>query len=257
MNRRILSLGAGVQSSTLALMAARGEIPAPDAAIFADTGYEPQRVYAWLDWLETQLPFPVLKVSNGNLRADTLAGTTGDKKRFASIPFFSEGGGISRRQCTMEYKLTPIQRKCREMGATAKSPVEMWVGISLDEIFRVKPSRVKYLVSRWPLIERRMTRADCLAWMHKNGYPEPPKSSCIGCPFHSDALWRDMKLSAPSEFEDACEFDERIREGGTNHRERQFIHRSLRPLREVDFRSAEDAGQINLFVNECEGLCGV
>jgi hypothetical protein len=48
----ILSLGAGVQSSTLALMAAAGEVtPMPTAAIFADTQDEPASVYRWLDWL--------------------------------------------------------------------------------------------------------------------------------------------------------------------------------------------------------------
>ena len=48
----VLSLGAGVQSSTLALMAAHGEIePMPDCAIFADTGDEPKDVYEWLKWL--------------------------------------------------------------------------------------------------------------------------------------------------------------------------------------------------------------
>ena len=64
--KHIISLGAGVQSSTMALMAAKGEItPMPDAAIFADTGWEPKYVYDWLDWLETQLPFPVHRVSGG------------------------------------------------------------------------------------------------------------------------------------------------------------------------------------------------
>ena len=39
---RVHSLGAGVQSTTLTLMAAHGEIgPMPDGAIFADTGWEP------------------------------------------------------------------------------------------------------------------------------------------------------------------------------------------------------------------------
>ena len=64
----IISLGAGVQSSTMALMAAHGEItPMPTAAIFADTQSEPQSVYQWLNWLEQQLPFPVIKVTKGNL----------------------------------------------------------------------------------------------------------------------------------------------------------------------------------------------
>jgi hypothetical protein len=46
----IISLGAGVQSSTMALMAARGLIlPRPIGAIFADTQDEPASVYRWLD----------------------------------------------------------------------------------------------------------------------------------------------------------------------------------------------------------------
>ena len=65
----VISLGAGVQSSVMALMAAHGEItPMPDCAIFADTQAEPTRVYEWLSWLETQLPFPVHKVTKGSLR---------------------------------------------------------------------------------------------------------------------------------------------------------------------------------------------
>ena len=69
----IISLGAGVQSSTMALMAAHGEIgPMPTAAIFADTQAEPPSVYKWLDWLEERLPFPVYRVSAGNLTDDML-----------------------------------------------------------------------------------------------------------------------------------------------------------------------------------------
>jgi hypothetical protein len=73
MTLRVISLGAGVQSTTMALMAARGEIgPMPVCAIFADTRAEPKGVYAHLDWLERQLPFPVHRVSAGNLRDEIL-----------------------------------------------------------------------------------------------------------------------------------------------------------------------------------------
>ena len=85
----MLSLGAGVQSTTLALMAAHGEIgPIPDCAIFADTGWEPKAVYEHLAWLRSinVLPVPVHIVSAGNLRADIFAGAQG--KRWASIPAF-------------------------------------------------------------------------------------------------------------------------------------------------------------------------
>ncbi len=68
---RVLSLGAGVQSTALALMAAHGEIgPMPDCAIFADTGWEPKAVYEHLAWLKSPnvLPFPVHIVTGGNIR---------------------------------------------------------------------------------------------------------------------------------------------------------------------------------------------
>ena len=41
---RILSFGAGVQSTTLLEMALRGDIEAVDHVIFADTGWEPDPV---------------------------------------------------------------------------------------------------------------------------------------------------------------------------------------------------------------------
>ena len=84
--KRFLSLGAGVQSSTLALMIAHGELEPVDAAIFADTGWEPKKVYAWLDWLEKQLPFPVHRVQRGNLREDLIQRRNSTGQRFAAVP---------------------------------------------------------------------------------------------------------------------------------------------------------------------------
>lgn len=46
---RVFSRRAGVQSTTLALMAAHGEIgPMPDCAIFADTAWEPGAIHEHL-----------------------------------------------------------------------------------------------------------------------------------------------------------------------------------------------------------------
>jgi len=265
--KHIISLGAGVQSSAMALMAAKGEItPMPDCAIFADTGWEPKHIYQWLDWLETQLPFPVLRVNNGNIR-DNLVDSFG-AKRFASIPFFTEspnGGGLMRRQCTREYKVMPITKKIRELmglqpGQRAKGVIEItqWIGISLDEVVRMKPNRETWITNRWPLIEEKMTRLDCLNWMKRNGYPLPQKSSCIGCPYHNDAAWREMKMHRPDEWSDVVEIDKMIRSGVRGTKEKLYIHRSLKPLDEIDFRSLEDMGQQVLeFGDECEGMCGV
>jgi hypothetical protein len=242
MTLRVISLGAGVQSTTMALMAAHGEIgPMPDCAIFADTGWEPKAVYDHLGKLE--LPFPIIRVAKGDLRAAIMA-----RPKYDDVPWYVEGG-MGRRQCTHQYKLRPIRRQVRDMlGGTPKHGAEMWIGISIDEAMRCKPSSVQYIRNRWPLLEQRMNRNDCLRWLERNGYPTPPKSACIGCPFHNDAQWRDLR-QRPDEWADALEVDAAIRP--------QFMHRSLKPLDQVDLSTVEDHGQLNLFNNECEGMCGV
>lgn len=254
----IISLGAGVQSSTMALMAAAGEIaPMPDGAIFADTQWEPKRVYEWLLWLAPKLPFPVYRVTAGNLRSDLLFASG---KRVAAVPFFirmPDGReAIGRRQCTKEYKVRPIQWKVVSLlGGRPRGGCSLWIGISTDEASRMKQSRVNYIVHRFPLIELGMNRNDCLRWMERHGYPEPPRSSCIGCPFHSDREWRKIKAD-PFAWADAVTVDRAIRRQPRFQGE-QFMHRSLRPLEEVDFSTDEERGQLNLFENECEGMCGV
>lgn len=120
----------------------------------------------------------------------------------------------------------------------------------------MRDSQEKWARHYYPLIERRMTRKDCLAWLDAHGYPRPPKSACIGCPFHDDHHWRDMKLNRPDEFQDAVEFDHAQRHQQYLTGE-AYLHRSLKPLNEVDFSSVEERGQINMFENECEGMCGV
>lgn len=268
---RVLSLGAGVQSTTLALMAAHGEIgPMPDCAIFADTGWEPVAVGAHLRWLTSPnvLPFPVHIVSAGNIREDLLKAAEGE--RWASIPAFTrtlKGRraeiGMIRRQCTKDYKIVPIRRKVRELAGLTRrrSPafpvVEQWIGISLDEAIRMKPSFEAWQVNRWPLIERRMTRLDCLRWLERHGYPLPPKSSCVGCPFHSDAMWREIRDRDPEAWSEAVEVDRAIRTGLRGIRGEVFLHHSARALDQADLTTAADRGQLDLFGNECEGLCGV
>jgi hypothetical protein len=264
---RIISLGAGVQSTTMALMAAHGEIgPMPDCAIFADTGWEPKAVYEHLRWLMSPgvLPFPVHIVSAGSILNGILSAASGN--RWASIPAYAntpDGVGQMRRQCTREYKIVPIRRKVREIAGIAnkRSPkypiVEQWIGISLDEAIRMKPSMEKWQVNRWPLIEQRMSRWDCELWLKRKGYAKAPKSACIGCPYHSDARWRDIRDNDPDAWAEAIEVDRKIRTGFRGMRHQIFLHRSCKPLDQADLTTAEDRGQLSLFMNECDGMCGV
>ena len=266
----VISLGGGVQSSVMALMAARGLIkPMPDFAVFADTGWEPRGVYEHLDWLETQLPFPVRRVTVGDIRADILAGTNSTGQPFNSIPAFvrSLNGktGVIKRQCTREYKLKPIHTELRDlMGLGYKQVLEkdrcleLWIGISQDEVFRVKPSRDRWITHYWPLIQEEMTRQDCRDWFSEH-YPGRvlPRSACIGCPFHTNAEWAAMKVNDKESWEDAVFVDNALR---TSERAERFdgemyLHSSLRPLGQIeDF--PEEHGH-SPFDDECEGMCGV
>jgi hypothetical protein len=263
----IISLGAGVQSTTMALMAAHGEIaPMPDCAIFADTQWEPAAVYKHLDWLCGVLPFPVHRVSFGNIRDDLIRRENARAGRFVTIPAYFLNGhseGIGRRQCTSHYKIEPMQKKKRELlGYKPRQripvgSVESWLGISVDEIIRVTPSKIRWEEKRFPLIEKRMDRNDCVQWLTRNGYSIPTKSACIGCPFHSNVEWRAIR-DQPDEWQQALEVDAAIRMPDSRpQRARQYLHPQRVPLDQVDLSTPEDHGQLNLFNNECEGMCGL
>ena len=248
---RVLSLGAGVQSSTLALMITKGIVPMVDCAIFADTQWEPRKVYEWLDWLEKQLPFPVYRVTQGNLRAAVMRQVNATGERFSSIPWHMPGA-MGRRQCTREYKLDPLRRKMRALVGR-NGQVQVLIGISVDEAHRMKQSHNLWQFHTWPLIDLRMTRADCLAWMERHGYPKPPKSSCLGCPYHSDRQWQEIKDGPAEEWADVVAVDQAIRVQPKFGLE-QFMHGSCKPIDEVQFTNE---AQVDMFGNECEGMCGV
>ena len=266
----ILSLGAGVQSSTMALMAAKGELtPMPDCAIFADTGAEPKHVYEQLGKIQRLVSFPVYIVSEETGLEDSIHTVfkhgKDSKGRFQSVPFFTEsthGSGMLRRQCTNEFKIKPIQRKIRELMGLKKGQrgpkevsVRQWIGISMDESHRMKPSQIGWIENIWPLIDVGMHRYHCLQWMKKNGYELPKKSACYFCPYHDDKTWIDMKKNDPDSWEKAIKMDNLIRSGVRGTKEKLYLHDSMKPINEVDLDPNKD--QVDMFGNECEGLCGV
>jgi hypothetical protein len=150
-----------------------------------------------------------------------------------------------------------------EHGATH---VEVLMGISLDEVQRMRDSDVKWASNHYPLIlDKPIRRGEIIRWHEQNGYPVPQRSSCVQCPFHSDAEWREIR-KFPKEWAKAVEFDRRIRAedrfvSASADPEKailkgeQYLHRSCKPLSEIDFD--EDDGQLDMWLNDCSGLCGV
>ncbi|MFI6808138.1 hypothetical protein ACIBO6_24510 [Streptomyces luteogriseus] len=233
-------------------LSAEGVLPKVDYAIFADTGWEPRAVYSHLDRLEREIAnpagIPVLRVSSGNIRKDALD----PEHRFASMPLYilNKDGrpGMTRRQCTGEYKIKPIKKKVRKLLGypyPARVPkgvfVEQWVGISTDEFHRAKDADVTYMRNRHPLIvDMNWSRADCIRYLTSLGLADTPKSSCLGCPFHGNAQWRHIRDNSPEEWEDVVKFDAAIRKGnaranatGNRLLGEAFLHRSRVPLCEA------------------------
>ena len=273
---RSLSLGAGVQSTVLALMAERGEhgLVKPDVAIFADTGWEPQSVYKHLEWLEKQLSYPVIRVNNGNIKENILAGRGTHGEAYLGIPahLTDQNGkaiGMANRQCTAKYKIKPINDKIKELMGVSKGRrvpkgkrAEIWIGISADEILRAKPSREEWATNRHPLLELGLGRAQLLNWFHEN-YPDYylPRSACIGCPYKSDSEWKWLRDNDPDAFEDAKFIDTAIRtiplvrRAITRNGNHAYLHRSRTPLKDVDLENADDYDAV--MAEECEGVCAV
>ena len=271
-NLQVLSLGAGVQSTVMALMAEEeyDGFKKPDLAIFADTGWEPKAVYEHLDWLEKQLSFPVIRVSNGNIRDDILRGINPEGRKFIDIPVFvvkPDGKEyLGTRQCTKQYKLKPIHRYLREyLGlkdgrlAPKDQQVEMWLGLSRDEAARVKPSQQAWITLDYPLLRRDLSRAQLYSWF-KERYPdrELPKSACIGCPYHTDQMWADMKQNDPESFEDAANVEwamQNVPQSRGALTGTAYLHKSRIPLDKVEFNYT--GSHADLMQEECEGLCGI
>jgi len=281
----ILSLGGGVQSSTILLMSLHGELPPLDYVIFADTGWEPAGVYRQIDYLEQKCAtanVPFLRVTRGNIRRDLLECDNKRVGRIGQPPYFvktddpTDAGGMLWRECSSEYKIKPIVAAVRYILGYEKGQrippgvrIHQWLGISFDERHRIKDSKKHYIKNVFPLVDvdqdykrlgwgRVLSRSGCIEWLENNRYQQPPKSSCIGCPYHSDRYWSEMKEKTPQEFADAVEVDHHIRNTIPGVAGKSYMHSSFSPLEQVDFTTEVNDGQLTAFGldGECDGVCG-
>lgn len=246
---RVLSLGAGQQSSALLALSAAGRLPRLDLVVFADTQWERRTVYDNVERLEklaTTAGIRFERVTVGPLRDAAL----GD---FVPMPVFGHHDGkpvVMRQACTMQWKIKPIRRRVRELaGPLHGLRVEMWLGISSEEVYRMKPSPVDYIEHVYPLIDMKWTRADCVEYLADQGLTDVPRSSCIACPFKSAGEYRRMAEEAPEEWADAVAFDEALR----SRDDPMYVHHSRKPLPLILGAPIET----DLWGNECEGYCGV
>lgn len=242
---RILSWGCGVQSTTLAVMSALGHLEPLDAVITADTGWERELTYQardfYAEWLARRQVL-VETVQRGEIKQKAV-------DDHIHMPLWTSTGGPLKRECTRYFKVRPIRRRARELlGFDPSKPphpppgaIELWIGFSWDEWTRAAPSRVKFVKSRWPLLERRLTRNDCIDYLKANGLPVPVKSACIGCPFRSASEYLAMRRQCAREWDEVVAFDAWVRDKKprpTLTTDSLFVRRERKALPEIDLERA-------------------
>ena len=263
---QVLSLGWGVQSFAIAAMMARDVLPRVDYLIHADTQHEMAGTYdfarRWTPWLGEQ-GLTVVTVSGS--RTDAVTRWNVDSVMIPALTVDRETAkrGQVKRQCTTEWKIRPIRRYIRaelESRGLALRPgiVESWMGISLDEWRRMRDSEVAYIVNEYPLVDLKITRAGCVAWLQEQGLEVPPKSSCTFCPYRSIASWKELKRQGGPDWEEALEVDATIRV--KRPKAELFVHPYRRPLPEaVTIPEDEGAAQLELELDlehPCDsGIC--
>lgn len=256
----VLSFGGGVQSTAMLIASVLGKLPRPDVAIFADTQWEPPAVIEHVKFMTAwaqERDFEVCTITKDSIRS-----VRGASVMPLSVRNADGSLGKAHRQCTAEYKIDPIRKEVRRRlgytkGQRWKHRLHTWLGITIDEAQRMKPSPKVWETAHWPLIEElNWNREDCKRYIESVGLPVPMKSSCIGCPYHSDMYFRTMKLERPEEWADVVAFDEYLRSDAPEikklgYRGEPFIHAKCIPLKEVYLQ--ED--QRELFGEECSGYC--
>lgn len=223
---RVLSCGAGMQSTALALMACENAmfaclhpgkplpwplVPIYDLVVVCDLGSEPPWVYTQIAFIakvcrKAGIPFLVLYTG---LYEDYMENF--GPARVASIPFWTiapDGkAGKMLRVCTMDFKVAAVQTYVRRgllrykymehiRGGDLEAH-ELHIGFSAEERKRASKSNSNMFKNRFPLIEMGLERKDNYKYILESWGLETRASACIMCPFHSNYFFWFLKKKYP------------------------------------------------------------
>lgn len=240
---QIWSSGGGTQSSAIAALICMGELR-PDLAIIVDTERELSTTWEYLDkWVQ-----PALRATGVDL-------VVVPKSRYATVDlmrnddilipaFTTEGDGVGKLPtfCSNEWKKRVMQRWATDQGVVE---ADIWMGFSIDEMRRCSQPTGKWQ-HRYPLIEKRMNRGDCVALVKRMGWPEPPRSSCWMCPNKTQGEWKWQKESAPEDFSKAVAFEKEIQSVDPD----LWLTQAAIPLADIDFSTDQEQ-----MFGSCVGGC--
>lgn len=244
---QIWSSGGGVQSTAIAALICQGELT-PDLSIIVDTERELSTTWAYLDrWVMPALE----KVGVTLHRVAKSQYATVDLLRnddFLIPAFTTETGEIGKlpTYCSNEWKQRVMRRWATQEHGVKNADV--WIGYTIDERNRLTQPTGRWH-NRYPLIDRRMTRGDCIALAKRMGWPEPPRSSCYMCPNKPHHEWGWQRLNAPNDHQKAILFEREMQK----HDSDLWLTDTGLPLEDADFTQPDD-----FFTERCVGgMCFV
>jgi hypothetical protein len=241
-----LSFGGGVQSAAIVVLIAQGRLPRPDQIVMADTGREARETWDYLEAhivpLLAPLGLMVQVIPHDYATVDLYAGN-GD----VLIPAYTNGGKLPTF-CSDKWKKLPVRRWLKAQGVTETT---MWLGMSLDEIERMRISDVKWITNHYPLVyDVRLRRHECAKLVEDYGLPTPPKSSCWMCPHRRNDQWRRLRAAYPQDWQQAVALDRQIT---ASHG--VYLHESRQPLEEANIEA--EVAEASLFDLCASGYCMV
>jgi len=160
------------------------------------------------------------------------------------VPAFTQTGKLPT-YCSSEWKTLVVRRHLRSLGV---EECDMWIGISTDEIERLKPSDKQWVHHVWPLCNMpvsmgygvQMNRIECLQYIRNRGIADPPKSCCVICPHRRNPQWQRQKALYPQDHKRAVEIGKVILEHDLQSgHSGVWLHESRKPLDEIDFSQAD------------------
>lgn len=263
---KILSCGAGMQSTALALMSCENkmkgiihkEVPIYDAVIFCDLGFEPYWVTSQVEFIQkacADAGNPFYKIES-NLYKDYLERF--GIKHITTVPFWSvdENGKKAkmRRYCTLDYKIAIIEkflrhnllgyRKYQRLKPEDFQAHQMHIGFSYEERRRISEKELsKLYVKKYPLVDMKWERADSYRYILEVWGLDTKASACVFCPFHKNYFFRHLKENCKNDYEKLVEFDKILeeRQPNTAIKSKIYISRSRKRIDELLPEECNDA----------------
>lgn len=234
----VFSSGGGTQSTCIAALIVQGRLPKPDFMVIADTGYECETTWNYMDTIVRpameSVGVHVYRVMASDWASEHARGAYNGET--LQIPAFTnQTGDIGKLSgyCSTQWKIRVIDRFLSQVHGITRSKFRKWIGFSLDEWRRVQRmscgEEYRKGLIRFPLVaDVPLKRHEVIREVERMGWPTPPRSRCWMCPNQQDSEWLEM---SPADLDKAITFEAQIQEVDPH----AWLHKSCTPIAQVDF----------------------